>query len=127
MALYIDGTIRTRRTKILAGATADATFHIDHRNTARAGVAFIRRHHLYSACGAMALTVATVDIIGEHDTVLADPYGMPHLDRGLLLLGDRLDGTRRAHLGATCTLGAAITTLIGELGLHKAVEAGSGA
>jgi hypothetical protein len=74
----------------------------------------------------MTLTVATVDIVGEDDTVLANPYGMAHLSRRLVFAGDGLDGTGRTDLRAACALGAAVATLIGELGLHEAVEAGGG-
>ena len=72
----------------------------------------------------MTLAVAAVDIIGEYDTVLTNPYGMTHLSRGLLLTGDGLDGSCGAHLRAAGALGAAVSTLIGELGLHEAVETG---
>ena len=81
MSLYIDGTVGTCRTQVLTGTAADAALHIDDRDVARAGIALVGGYHLDSSRGAMTLAVAAVDIIGEYDTVLTNPYGMPHLSR----------------------------------------------
>jgi hypothetical protein len=67
----------------------------------------------------MAGTVATLYPIGNRNAVLLDPYCMTNLDRGLLVLINRFDGTCRTNLRATITFRATISMFVRHSGLHK--------
>ena len=120
----IDGAERTRRTEVFASSATDAAFGVDNGYLERTRVGSILRNHLNGACRAMAFAIAAGHAVSIHHAVLFNPYGMAHLGRGFLFTGDGLYGACWAHLRAACTLGTAIATLIGELGLHEAVETG---
>ena len=98
------------RAEVLAGTAADAFVFVDGRHLHLAVRAFVI-HHLYGSCWAVACTVAAADAVGEHYAVVLDPYGMTHMDGGLFLAGNGLDGAGRADLAATCAFGTAVAAL----------------
>ena len=80
VSLDIYGTERTRRTKIFTRTATDATFSVHDRNFGCIRPAGFRGHHSNSSRRAMAGAVATLDTIGERNTIGANPYGMTDLN-----------------------------------------------
>ena len=112
IAFHIDRTEWAGRTKILTLATSDASFRIDgwhlHMTSIRSGVV----HHLDRTGRAMARTSTARIIVDNRDAILLNPYRMTDVDGGLILTGNRLYGSRRTDIGATCTLRTAKTSLV---------------
>ena len=110
ISFHVNCAERSGRAEVLAGAAADAFVFVDGRHLHLAVRAFVI-HHLYGSCWAVACAVATADAIGEHYTIFLDPYGVTHVDVGLFLTGNGLDGTGRADLAATRAFGTAVAAL----------------
>ena len=120
---YVNGAEWSGGAEILAGAAADAPALVDGGDHYRLAVVLVF-HHLDSTSGAVAGAVAAADTIGEHYAVGFYPYGMTHVNGGLLFFGDGLDGTRGTDLAATGTLGTAVADLVGQGRLHKVHQVG---
>ena len=113
------------RAEVLASTAADAFVLVDGRHLHLAIWAFVI-HHLDSSRGAMSCTVAAADAVGQHHAVLFDPNGVTHMDAGLFLTGDGLDGTGRADLAAAGAFRATIAAFKRHHGLHKVHQVGGG-
>ena len=113
------------RAEVLAGAAADAFVLVDGRHLHLAVRAFIV-HHLDGTSGAMPCAVAAADAVSQHHAVLLDPNGMTHMDVGLFLTGDGLDGTGRADLAASRAFGTTVTALKRHHRLHEVHQIGGG-
>jgi len=116
---HINGAEGTCRTKVLACAASYAALGVDNRYLQFLLAAVFQINHLYGSRRTMALAIATRLTVAHGDAVLPDPHGMAYLHGGLLLACNGTYGTRRADVGAPDTFGAAISTLVGNLGLHK--------
>ena len=119
VSFHINGTERTRRTKVFACTTTDTTFGVDDRNLQRFRIVGILRNHLDSTCRTMAGTITTLLTISVHDTVFWYPYGMTDLDSALFFLADRLDSTSRTYKRTLVTFRSAITALVRCFRLHE--------
>ena len=117
--LYINRAKRSGRTEVFAGTTADAFVLVHGRHL----MAFIV-YHLDGTRRAVAGTVAAADAVGEHHAVFLNPYGMTHMDTGLFLTCDGLDGTGGADLAATRAFGATVAALKRHRGLHEVRQVG---
>ena len=73
------------RAEVFAGTAADAFVLVHGRHFDSAVRAFVVNHH-NGSCWAMAFAVAAADTIGQYDTIIFNPYGMTHMDAGLLFL-----------------------------------------
>ena len=109
ISFNINSAERSGRAEVLAGTAADAFVLVHGRHLHLAVRSFIV-YHLNGTSGAMTCAIAATDAVGQHHAVLLDPYGMTHMDAGLFLTGNRLDGTGRADLATTGAFGAAIAT-----------------
>ena len=115
---YINRAERTGRAEVLAGTTADALVLVHGRHLYCAVRAFVV-YHLDGSRRAVTCAVAAADAIGQHHTIVLDPYGMTHMDVCLLLTGNGLNGTSRADLAAAGAFGATIAVLKRHRGLHE--------
>ena len=113
------------RAEALAGAAADAFVFVHSRHLYRSVWTFVV-YHLDGSCRAMAGAVAAADAVGEHYAIVFNPYGMTHMDAGLFLTCDGLDGTSGTDLAATRTFRATIAALKRHRGLHKVHQVGGG-
>ena len=64
MPFHIDSRKRTRRTKVLAGATTDAPLDIDSRYLQRFRVSWVGSDHFNSIRGTMTGAVTALDTVG---------------------------------------------------------------
>lgn len=124
VALHVDSTERACGTQVLAGTATDTPLGVDGRHSVGTT---INMHHCDSPRRAMAGAVAALHIIGKRHTILAYPYGVPHLRGGLVFTGDGTDSPCGAYLAATGTFRAAVTSLVGHSGLHEGKEVLRGA
>ena len=115
---YVYRAERSGRAEVLACPAAYA-FVLVHGRHLHCAVRAIVVNHLDGSRRAVTCAVATADAVGQHHAIVLDPYGMPHMDAGLLLTGNGLDGTGRADLAATCAFGTAIAALKRHRGLHE--------
>ena len=76
-------------------------------------------HHLYGSCRAVACAVAAHDTVGHGQAVFSYPHGMAYLRARFLGFGQMPNSSRRAHLGAACAFGAAISVFITDAWLHQ--------
>ena len=118
VSFHINRTERSGRAEVLTSATAYALVLVHGRHLHLAFRAFIV-YHLDGTSGAMTCAIAATDAVGQHHTVLLDPNGMTHVDAGLFLTGNGLDGTGRADLAAACAFGATVTALKRHHRLHE--------
>ncbi len=125
VSFNVDGAERAGRAEVLAGTAADTFVLVDGRHLHLAVRAFIV-YHLDGTSGAMTCAVAATDAVGQHHAVLLDPYGVTHMDAGLFLTGNGLDGTSRADLAATGAFGATVAALKRHHRLHKVHQVGGG-
>ena len=65
-----------------------------------------------------------VDTGTTSHTVVRYHHGEADTNRGFLLFGDRLDGTRGAHLAAEGTIVVAVALVESHIGLQEAVKTG---
>ena len=95
---------------MLTSTAADTFVFIDcwHKDSLSVVLVF---HHLDGSGGAVAGAVAAADTVSEHHAVVFDPYGMTHMDSGLLFLGDGFDGTGGTDLAAKGAFRTAIAAL----------------
>ena len=119
VSFHINGAEGTCRTKVLACATSYAALGVDNRYIQLLLATVFQGHHLYGSGGTMALAIATRLAVAYGDAVLPDPHGMTYLYGGFLLACNGSYGTCRTNVGTPGTFWAAISTLIGHLGLHK--------
>ena len=119
----IDCAKRPGGTKVFAGSAADA-FALVNGGYLDGHALVVVIDHLDGAGRAVASAVATADTVGEHYAVVLYPYGMSHVDGGLLLFRDGLDGTSRTHLATTGALGTAVTRFKRHGGLHETGQVG---
>ena len=115
---HINCAERSGRAEVLAGTAAYALVLVNSRNLHCAVRAFVV-YHLDSSCRAVTCAVAAADAIGEHYAIFLDPNGVTHVDVGLFLTGNGLDGTGRADLAAAGAFGTAIAALKRHRGLHE--------
>ena len=118
VSFHVNCAERSGRAEVLAGTAADAFVLVHGRHLHLAVRAFVV-HHLDGTSGAMTCTVAATDAVGEHYAIFLDPYGVTHVDVGLFLTGNGLDGTGGADLAATGAFGATVTTLKRHHRLHE--------
>ena len=123
ISFHVNCAERSGRAEVLAGTAADAFVLVHSRHLYLAIWAFVI-HHLDSSSGAMSCTVAAADAVGQHHAVLLDPNGMTHMDVGLFLTGDGLDGTGRADLAAAGAFGATVAALKRHHRLHEVHQIG---
>ena len=110
--IYSDSADRTGRTEILAGAAAYALALVHGRDADRFGIVRIFLYHLDSS--GRAVTGAVAALLDSAVIDKAEPWGDfrgTDFPLGLLLWGDLQDRSRRAHLRAFDTFGAAIASL----------------
>ena len=115
---HIYRTERTGWAEVFAGAAADALVLV-HGGYLYCAVRTFIVYHLDGSCWAVTCAVAAADAIGQHHTIVLDPYGMTHMDVCLLLTGNGLNGTGRTDLAAAGAFGAAIAVLKRHRGLHE--------
>lgn len=120
---HINCAERSGRAEVFAGAAADAFVLVHGRHLHRAVRAFVV-YHLDGTRGAVAGAVAAADAVGEHHAVFLNPYGMTHMDTGLFLTCDGLDGTGRADLAASRAFRATVAALKRHRGLHEVHQVG---
>ena len=125
ITFHVNRAKRSGGAEVLAGATADAFVLVNGRHLYLAIWAFIV-YHLDGTSGAMTCTVAATDAVGEHYAIFLDPYGVTHVDVGLFLTGNGLDGTGGADLAATGAFGATVTALKRHHRLHEVHQIGGG-
>ena len=116
---------RSGGAEVLAGAAADAFVFVHGRHLHRSVRTFVV-YHLDGSRRAMAGTVAAAHAVGEHYAIVFNPYGMTHMDAGLFLTCDGLDGTSGTDLAATRTFRATIAALKRHRGLHEVHQVGGG-
>ena len=120
---HVNCAERAGRAEVLAGAAADAFVLVDGRHLYLAVRAFVV-HHLDGTSGAVTCAIAATDTVGQHHAVLFDPYGVTHMDAGLFLTGNGLDGTGRADLAAAGAFRATVTALKRHHRLHEVHQIG---
>ena len=117
MPFYINCAKRTSGAKVLASSTADATFFVDNRDFKGFRITGIGQHHGYCIRRAVDSTVATAFPIGQRNTILFYPNGMPHLDGGFLRFGYFKNGSCRTHFRTLDAFRTAISAFIGRFRL----------
>ena len=118
ISFHINRAERSGRAEVLAGAAADAFVFVHGRHLHGSVRTFVV-YHLDGSCRAMAGAVAAAHAVGEHYAIVFNPYGMTHMDAGLLFPCDGLDGTGRADLAATCAFRTTVAALKRHRGLHE--------
>ena len=118
IALYIDGAEGSCGAEVFAFAATDTFLGVNDRYFHRLAVNLLL-DHLDCPRRAVSCTGTAVITVGNGNTVLLNPHGVADMDSGLLLFGNGFDGTRRAHLRATCTLRTAVAALERHLRLHE--------
>ena len=68
-------------------------------------------HHLDGFGRAVTGAITAADAVGEHHAVVFHPNGMADMDKGLLFLGDRLDGSSGTDLAAAGAFRPAVADL----------------
>ena len=124
MSFYIDGTVWTCRTQVLAGTATDTFLFVDDRLLDGVRVVLVDRDHLDRLCRTMALAVAALNTVGHRNTILMDRNGMTNLDGRLIRPCDQLDGAGRADFRALHTFRTAITALVRHFRLHEVLQLG---
>ena len=81
VAFDMNSAVRSRGTKIFAGATADATPLIDNRNFERHGIVRILSNHADRAGRAMSRTIVAADLVSVYNAQILVPYCMTDLNR----------------------------------------------
>ena len=104
----------------LARATTDALGYVGNGSEAVTG-------HVEGTAGRITTTGTVVDTNPAAQTVLNNHFGETDADGSLLLLVNRLDGTRGAYLAANIAVGTAVALIESQRRLHEAVEGGGGA
>ena len=124
VSFYIDGTVRTCRTQVLAGTTTNTFLFVDDRLLDRVRIVLIDRNHLNCLRRTMPLAVSALNPIGHRNTILMDCNGMTNLDSRLISSCNQFNGTRRADFRAFHTFRTTITALIRHLWLHEILQLG---
>ena len=126
MAFHVDGREGTGRAKVLTSSAADALRFVHGGYVGSGLILGVEWYHLYGPCGAVACTVAALNLVGDDNAVLLYPDGVSNLYAGFLFGCNGTDGSCGTNLGTTGTFRTAESSFVGHLRLHQGHEAGAG-